>query len=78
MKIKFLYSVVVECSDVSEEGTVSICRVTESGSGGRCSASKKECVCYMGRLDEISASKVEGRIGLLASQWEVRVPGRAF
>jgi hypothetical protein len=58
---------VVECSHVSEEDTVSICRVTESGSGGRCSASKKKCVCYMGKLDEISASKVEERIGLLAS-----------
>lgn len=64
----FLCSVVDECSDVSEEDTVSICRVIESGSGGRCSASKKKYVCYMGRLDEISASKVEERVGLLASR----------
>jgi hypothetical protein len=71
-------SVVVECSDVSEEGAVSICRVTESGSGGRCSASKKECFRYMGRLDEISASKLEEVIRHLASQREVRLPGRSF
>ena len=68
MNIKFLCSVVVECSNVLEEGTVSICRVNESGSGGRCSANKKECVCYMGRLDEISASNLEERVWLLASQ----------
>jgi hypothetical protein len=68
MKIKFLCSVVVECSGVSEEGAVSICRVTESGLGGRCSVNKKECVCYMGRMDEFSARKVGETIGLLASQ----------
>ena len=74
----FLRSVLVECLDVSEKGTVSIFRVTESGSGGCCSASKKECVCYMWRLNEIPASKLEERIRFLPNQWEVRIPGRSF